>query len=151
MDSELTELAQHECWDLLRSAEVGRLAVIVDVHPEIFPINYLVDHGTIVFRTADGSKLSAALGGGPVAFEIDGYDLDLDEAWSVVVKGAAREIRQLQELVDLAQLPLSPWHGSPKHRFVQIIPEELTGRRFRIVPAASWQTPLSGARRLVPE
>jgi hypothetical protein len=38
---------------LLRSAEVGRLAVSVADHPDIFPINYLVDHGTIVFWTGE--------------------------------------------------------------------------------------------------
>jgi hypothetical protein len=41
-------LPEHTCWTLLRSAEVARLAVVIDAQPDIFPINFLVDHGTIV-------------------------------------------------------------------------------------------------------
>ena len=57
---EVENLDNHECWRLLRGVSVGRLAVWVDDHPDIFPINYKVDHGTLVFRTADGTKLQAA-------------------------------------------------------------------------------------------
>jgi uncharacterized protein len=148
MDS---EVAPHACWDLLRSVEVGRLAVIVGDHPEIFPVNYLVDHGTIVFRTADGSKLVGSVGEAPVAFEIDGFDRDSGQAWSVVVKGRAGEIRRLDELIDTAQLPLSPWHGSPKHRFVRIVPDEVSGRRFQVIEAAAWESVLTGIRPAPPE
>ena len=42
--------------------------------PDIFPINYVVDHGAVVFRTAEGTKLAAAVLGQGVAFEIDGYE-----------------------------------------------------------------------------
>ena len=41
--------------------------------PEIFPINYVVDHGTVVFRTAEGTKLAGAVQR-DVAFEADGYE-----------------------------------------------------------------------------
>ena len=34
----VTILAPNACWALLRSAEVARLAVLVDHHPDIFPI-----------------------------------------------------------------------------------------------------------------
>jgi nitroimidazol reductase NimA-like FMN-containing flavoprotein (pyridoxamine 5'-phosphate oxidase superfamily) len=147
MESEgVTELPPHVCWDLLRSVEVGRLAVILAERPEIFPVNYLVDHGTIVFRTADGSKLSGSVREAPVAFEIDGYDSESGEAWSVVVKGRSGEIRELHELIDTAQLPLSPWSGAPKHRFVRIVPEELTGRRFKVVSGGAWESLLTGVR-----
>jgi uncharacterized protein len=49
------------CWALLRSQEAGRLAVLIADRPEIFPINYVVDHGTVVFRTAEGTKLAGAV------------------------------------------------------------------------------------------
>jgi nitroimidazol reductase NimA-like FMN-containing flavoprotein (pyridoxamine 5'-phosphate oxidase superfamily) len=134
-------LADNDCWALLRGVEVGRLAVVVDGQPEIFPINFLVDHGSIVFRTADGTKLTAALGAGNVAFESDGFDQDSAEAWSVVVKGTAGEIRELDDLVAASLLPLAPWHGSPKHRFVRIVPGEISGRRFSVVDGSIWHNP----------
>ena len=40
----VVELDESACWGLLRSAEVGRLAIVVSHRPEIFPIN-LVCHG----------------------------------------------------------------------------------------------------------
>ena len=38
----------------------------------ITPVNYVLDGGTVTFRTDAGSKLSAALQGAAVAFEVDG-------------------------------------------------------------------------------
>ena len=67
--------------------------------PEIFPINFVVDHGTVVFRTAEGTKLAGAVQGDAVAFEADGYERDTGEAWSVVVKGHAEEIARGHDLL----------------------------------------------------
>ena len=123
------------CWSLLRGSVVGRLAISIANRPDIFPINYVVDHGTVVFRTAEGTKLAAAVLGTGVAFEVDGLDTEAKEAWSVVVKGRATEIHAMHELFDAADLPLFPWLAGPKHRFVRIHPDEVTGRRFRVVDA----------------
>ena len=59
--SGVTDLPANACWALLRSQEVGRLAVSIADRPEIFPVNYVVDHGTVVFRTAEGTKLAGAV------------------------------------------------------------------------------------------
>ncbi len=127
------QLDEHECWALLRTAEVGRLALVVDGRPEIFPVNFVVDHGTILFRTATGSKLAAVTPSSePVAFEVDAYDPVEGEAWSVIAKGRASEVTGIREVFDLAELPLFPWHISPKPHFVRIEPETVTGRRFRV-------------------
>ena len=74
------ELSESACWALLRTTSVGRLAVWVDDHPDIFPINYAVDHGTVVFRSSAGTKISAALADSPVAVEADGYDAETAKA-----------------------------------------------------------------------
>jgi CBS domain-containing protein/nitroimidazol reductase NimA-like FMN-containing flavoprotein (pyridoxamine 5'-phosphate oxidase superfamily) len=129
----LTVLYPHQCWELLRGLDVGRLAVAIDQQPDIFPVNYIIDHGTIVFRTAEGTKLAAAVLGRGVAFEVDGYEPAVGEAWSVVVKGRAVEIAQIHELLDATNLALFPWHAWPKPRFVRIEPVEISGRRFHAV------------------
>jgi len=144
-------LPEHTCWTHLRSVEVGRLAVCVDNSPDIFPINFLVDHGTVVFRTAQGSKLSAALSAPTVAFEADGHAIEVNEAWSVVVKGHAEEVKQLHDQIDALELPLFPWHGAAKPIFIRIVPETISGRSFQIVDNASWATPTTGARHTSPE
>lgn len=139
------------CWTLLRSADVGRVAVVIDDHPDIFPVNYLVDHGTLVFRTAKGTKLAAAVSCPQVAFEVDGYDPEAGEAWSVIVKGKAKESTTMPELIDTIELPLFPWHAGPKGRFVRIVPVDVTGRRFRVIDAEAWRTPVTGAPHAAPE
>lgn len=121
-----------ECWSLLRTGDVGRLAVSIADHPDIFPVNYVVDGTSIVFRTAAGTKLAGAVLGRSVAFEIDGYDPAAGEAWSVVVKGRAREIEHMIEYFAAEELPLFPWHASPKPDFVRIDGEIVTGRRFHV-------------------
>jgi nitroimidazol reductase NimA-like FMN-containing flavoprotein (pyridoxamine 5'-phosphate oxidase superfamily) len=129
----IVALDQHDCWELLRSAEVGRLAVSILERPDIFPVNHVVDHGRIVFRTAAGTKLAGAVLGLAVAFEVDGYDADAGEAWSVVVKGRARELEAMQDVVDALDLPLFPWSAGGKPRFVRIDPDSVTGRRFHVI------------------
>jgi uncharacterized protein len=126
----MTILEPDGCWTLLRSAEVGRLAVAIADQPDIFPINFVVDHGTVVFRTAEGTKLAAAVLGRAVAFEVDGFERERGEAWSVVVKGKATELHRMIEIFEATDLPLFPWLTSPKPRFVRIVPESITGRSF---------------------
>jgi len=144
-----TVLSTHDCLELLRTAEVGRLAVSIANRPDIFPVNYLVDHGTVVFRTAEGTKLAAVVLGRGVAFEVDGFDADAGEAWSVVIKGHAAEIERIHELFDALDLPLFPWHAAPKHRFVRIEPVEISGRRFEVVGDEAWGGRRSDTRAAV--
>ena len=54
----ITVLDARDCWDLLRQAEVGRLAVTLHDETEIFPINFVVDRDTVVFRSAQGRSWS---------------------------------------------------------------------------------------------
>ena len=134
------------CWSLLRSAEVGRLGILVDGRPDVLPVNHVVDHGTLVFRTAPGTKLAAA-SGHAVAFEVDGYDSGTGQAWSVVVHGRAEEVRRLHDLVDTAGLPLFPWHTAPKHTFVRIVPDEVSGRRFTVADRDAWASGVDSGPR----
>ncbi len=145
------DLTADACWALLRTAETGRLGVVADGEPDIFPVNFIVDHGTVVFRTAPGAKMTAALSGPRVAFEADGADPAAGQAWSVVLKGRAEEVTQLHELLDTTALPLFPWHLGPKHHLIRIAVEEITGRRFSIADRDAWYMPLVDAPRSAPE
>ncbi len=137
----MEELSAAECWRLLRTHEVGRLAVSITDHPDIFPINYVVDGEGVVFRTGPGTKLAAAVLGKGVAFEIDGYDPIAGEAWSVVAKGRARQIEHMIEYFQADELPLFPWHASPKPDIVRIEPGDVTGRRFHVVDRPALEPP----------
>ncbi len=137
----MIELSTSECWQLLRRAEVGRLAISISDHPDIFPVNYVVDGESVVFRTAAGTKLAASVLGTAVAFEIDGYEPVDGDAWSVVVKGTAREIEHMIEYFDAEELPLFPWNAAPKPNIVRIEAVEVTGRRFHVVEPDEIQAP----------
>jgi nitroimidazol reductase NimA-like FMN-containing flavoprotein (pyridoxamine 5'-phosphate oxidase superfamily) len=125
----LEELSTDECLQLLAEHGLGRLAVVVDGQPLVFPVNYALHGRTIVFRTDPGTKLHAA-DGHRVAFEIDGIDLRYHEGWSVVVVGVAREEVHPARLRELEQLPLAPWIAGAKSHWMCIRGGTVTGRRI---------------------
>jgi uncharacterized protein len=128
-DSPVEELSLEECWRLLELEEFGRLAyrLVEEVH--MVPINYAVDAGTLLFRTASGSKLLAAALHSDVAFEIDWHD-DL-AAWSVVVRGELRRLNE-DEQHRADGLLLQSWVPTPKYDVVELLPVSVTGRRFTL-------------------
>lgn len=119
-----------ECWRLLEAADVGRLAVAVAGDLEIFPVTFVVDNRTLVFRTAEGTKLAALTISSRVALEVDGYEDDADAVWSVVVKGTAERLDRFDEIYAAEELPIFPWASGVKQWFVRIRPAEVSGRRF---------------------
>ena len=145
MEPSVTEstqvLSEADCLALLQVTEVGRLAIAINNVPDIFPLNFVVDHGTIVFRSAEGTKLAGAVLGKSVAFEVDGWNDTTGVAWSVIVKGHAVEIESMNELFEAIDLPLYPWHSAPKHRFVRIRPSQITGRQFRLAYSPTGNKP----------
>jgi nitroimidazol reductase NimA-like FMN-containing flavoprotein (pyridoxamine 5'-phosphate oxidase superfamily) len=120
-------------WQLLRSHVVGRMGVAVAGEVDIFPLNYLVHDDTIVFKTAQGSKLAALSANARVTFEIDGYSPESGDAFSVVIKGLAQPLQRFSEIYSAEDLPLFPWNASPKEFFVKITPRQIAGRRFSVV------------------
>jgi len=126
-------LEPEECWRLLESAVVGRLAMAVAGDVDIFPVNYVIDDGALLFRTAEGTKLVEVVISGRLAFEADGLDPAAGEAWSVVVKGWGEVLDTFDEIYHAQDLLLHPWHAPDrKERYVRIVPERVTGRRFRL-------------------
>jgi uncharacterized protein len=92
----ITILSASESWDLLAGVALGRLITSVDGQPEIFPVNFVVQHRTVLFRTAEGTKLVSAAINNRVLFEAD--DHNVVEGWSVIVKGQARMLRTDEEI-----------------------------------------------------
>jgi nitroimidazol reductase NimA-like FMN-containing flavoprotein (pyridoxamine 5'-phosphate oxidase superfamily) len=128
-DDGATILPVHECWDLLAGVTLGRLVTSVGGRPEIFPVNYVVQRRTVLFRTAEGTKLVSTAINNHVLFEVD--DHNAAEGWSVIVKGTARSLRTREEIEDAERAQVLPWTASEKTHYVRIKPEVVTGRRFR--------------------
>jgi len=121
-------LSETECWNLLSRGSLGRLVTSVDGQPEIFRINYVVDHRTILFRTAQGTKLVSTAINNNVLFEAD--DHNVAEGWSVIVKGVARSLRSDEEVAAAEKAQLLTWTATVQPRYVRIRPLSVTGRRF---------------------
>ena len=119
------------CWDLLGRRTVGRLAVSIAGQPDIFPVNYVVDGQSLVFRTAEGSKLLAASLGGRMAFQVDEWAHE--GAVSVLAHGTPH-VMEGEERESATSLELGPWVPTHKEHWVRLEVDEVTGRRFRFGP-----------------
>jgi len=129
--NEMVTLSRDECLRLLASQTFGRLAVAMDT-PVIRPINYVFDEPSqsVVFRTADGSKLHALLLAGNAAFEIDGIDPGSETGWSVIIVGMTEEITSLSEIRRLNRLGVKPWTPGRKPHWMRIRAWTVSGRRI---------------------
>lgn len=128
-DNPVVELSEEECWEFLRRHEFGRLAFHLIEQVHITPINYAVDGDTLLFRTAEGSKLLGIVMNADVAFETDEYTED--SATSVIVRGTARQLEEDEEHRS-ENVPLRPWVSTQKYNVVEITPTEMTGRSFHL-------------------
>jgi len=126
----LEHLSPAECWRLLAATPVGRIGVLVDSAPEIYPVNHLVDGDSIVFRTAVGSKLRGLDRSPSVCFQVDGIDAGTKTGWSVLVKGRAVPLRNAEVVGQVADAPLEYWSVGSKPHWVRIVAHEVTGRRI---------------------
>jgi len=128
--TQFERMGPEECLRLLEAEDVGRLAVIQGRVPVIFPVNYVLDGDSIVFRTAPGTKLAHG-DGTLVAFEIDHLSREEREGWSVVVTGRLDEITPTgAELDRLGRLPLTPWAGGVRDHWMRLGLGLVTGRRI---------------------
>lgn len=130
IDNGLEILSTDECHDLLGRNTVGRVGVTFAALPAIFPVNYAILNGDIVFLTGDGTKLRAALAQAVVVFEVDNFDATVPYGWSVMAVGVAHEITDPDELATARNLRLRPFAGGDRTHFVRIHPELVSGRRI---------------------
>lgn len=138
MDNEpITALGHQEAWDFLTEHTFGRLALSIMGQPEIFPINYTVDGTTILFRTAEGTKLIGIVIDSHVAFEVD--QVEADGATSVVAKGTAREVERQSDIDAFDLSGLTPWIPTLKYHLIAIDVSEVSGRRFVFGPEPDGQ------------
>ena len=135
-------LPADECWRYLRASYIGRLAVINGDVPEIFPVNFSVAGGTLVFRTAPGTKLRALLSGAVAAFEVDGLNPYATEVWSVVAKGRPEPFDETRMTLPEDDADREPWQPGIKDHLVALTPSDLTGRRFAVRSRTRWWPPV---------
>lgn len=132
---EFESLDEAECWRLLASPGLARLAFLQpDGSPDIRPVNHVAHDRLIYLRTAADSKLVALAADSRAAFETDGED-DLTY-WSVVVQGDASQVTGEDELRRSGAAHLVSWTPIAKQFVVRIRPRAISGRRFAKTPPA---------------
>jgi nitroimidazol reductase NimA-like FMN-containing flavoprotein (pyridoxamine 5'-phosphate oxidase superfamily) len=124
-------LGDDECLELLRAHSFGRVAIWSGPQPAVLPVLYGVLDGDIVFRTAPGEKLIAAVLGEQVVFEIDAAEPARHTGWSVNVVGHAERIVAQADIERAEVLALEPWAGEWRNDYVRIRTERMSGRRIR--------------------
>jgi nitroimidazol reductase NimA-like FMN-containing flavoprotein (pyridoxamine 5'-phosphate oxidase superfamily) len=140
-DDPVTVLSEDESWSLLSSVSLGRLVTILGGQPEVFPVNFVTQRRTVLFRTAQGTKLYSAVMGGQVVFEAD--DHTAVEGWSVIVKGRARLLSANADILDAEEAPLLSWIATVKPHYVRLVATEITGRRFKFGPEPDRESPFA--------
>jgi uncharacterized protein len=125
-------LSDQDCWSLLRNHNLGRLAIVIEGRPRIFPVNYVAAEGAVIFRTEPGAKLK--YGPGSLAcFEIDGHDQRTSMAWSVMAVGVLEDITDANDerSSGLRRLPVEPAAPGTRLHWLALNPDEVSGRSFR--------------------
>jgi uncharacterized protein len=126
----LEVLPFEECLRLLASVPVGRVGFIADGELVILPVNHVVDGHNVAFRTAYGSKLSAADGQNLATFEADHYNEQTQSGWSVIVTGRAEVVDAEADVQRLTRYGLHPWVTAGQHPFwIRIRPTSVSGRQ----------------------
>lgn len=126
----LMVLPRGQCLRLLRRSRIGRVVVSVGALPAAFPVNFAMLGEDVVFRTAPGTKLSAAVDGAVVGFQVDRIDPVLESGWSVLIQGTSSLITDPEELEQARRLHLRTSAPGDRPHYVRVQSEFVSGRRF---------------------
>ncbi len=135
MEPVLERLDEEECLRLISPGGVGRLACTGRYGLTVFPVNYAVLGGSVVFRTAEYSPTDEDLRTGiptaehGVAFEVDSVDEAAREGWSVLIHGPAHHMDLLTEHDLAMKTGVEPWAGGEREHAIRITPTRISGRR----------------------
>ncbi len=117
------------CLRLLAHEQVGRVAFSAAGEIVVLPVNHVMDGHAVAFRSAAGSKLSAAVNENVVAFEVDGHDPATRTGWSVLLNGKAEVVTGEEDTARLERTGLVPWaDGVDRPHWIRIRPDSVTGR-----------------------
>ncbi|WP_377267669.1 helix-turn-helix domain-containing protein [Peterkaempfera sp. SMS 1(5)a] len=126
----LAQLDQRECREHLGHRGVGRVALSTSEGPTVFPVNYAMVEGAIVYRTTPGGPAAAAVDH-EVCFEVDQVDDVLSQGWSVLVVGHAERIADAEAVQRPTDPALSSWAGGARDLWVRIVPTRISGRSIQ--------------------
>ena len=125
----ITPLSAEECWEHLDRTGMGALATAAEGQADAFPINFLADGRTLLFRTAPGKKVVELTIAPHAAFIAQGHDAD--GYWSVVIRGLVELLTDEVEAIGSGALELASWAAGAKRLFLRLTPPTVEGRRVQ--------------------
>lgn len=128
-DTDTRDMTVSECWKALGDSGIAHLALRAEpVGVDIYPVNYLVSNGRVLFRTGPGTKLTELASHPYVALQFE----QLVGGWwfSVLVKGKAERLAFDEDIESSGVLDLDPAQRGDKFNYVRIVPDAVIGRTF---------------------
>jgi uncharacterized protein len=122
----LVDLSTEECWELLTSRPVGRLAWSGPHGPTVIPVNFTVDGRNVLVRTKAYSEAARECEDTMVAFQADSFDEQARQGWSVLVRGRAHFEYQSPTTSGDPDV----WVDGPRSLRLRVETTEVTGRRI---------------------
>ena len=135
---QFSALSERQCRELLRDANLARVAWETADGPQILPVTYACYGDSFVFRTSPYGPLSELIRPTDVALEVDELDQQRRSGWSVVVQGNAAAVAEPAEVGQLWTVDgLVPWAPGVRNVFIQITPRRISGRLLRHDPGSN--------------
>ena len=128
LPGQLRELSRSECLGLVATKSVGRIAYAGPDGPEVVPVNFVLQHHTVLFATSPHSLLGRQLGLDVAAFQVDDIDDDSQSGWSVLLRGRVEPV-DTDDLPPAAARP-HPWAAGQRSLRLRLVPRTTTGRRL---------------------
>jgi len=122
------DLSRAECWELLASASVGRLALSIRALPLILPVRYAVDDASVAISLGRNGMPTASVHDAIVAFAVDQFDEESALGWMVQLQGRAR-------LAPVGSGSEGPGPIDPG-QVLRLAPGTVSGHRFTLQPIA---------------
>ncbi|GAA2109211.1 hypothetical protein GCM10009841_30330 [Microlunatus panaciterrae] len=126
-----SDLSELECYELLGTTTVGRIAFAAGNGIKVLPVNYRLLGRDIYYRTSRDGTLALALGSDVVAFEVDFHSTVFATGWSVLLNGKVvpMDDRELEHL-DPRHRPI-PWATGDRDLHCRFVPNSVSGRQVR--------------------
>ena len=120
-------LLERDCWELLATVSVGRLALSVRALPVILPVQYYLDGRRLAVCLGHHRLPERALDEAVIAFAADSID-PVDQV-GLVSPGTGRSVISRGLRIDTA----CGWPSSPA-QVVEIEPGKISGHRMHLCP-----------------
>jgi hypothetical protein len=142
-------LDEAQCRRLLTTMTIGRLGFTEDALPAILPVAFTLQRGHVLIAVRHDSSVVNAVRRSVVAFQVDEYDPETRNGWSVTVVGPSRIISDPRELAPQGRVPVpvSSPVPDPARCYVAVQLGLVRGWRMAPYPPRGRATEVGAARR----